>query len=154
MKKEKAKYVKEIIIKYKAGKAGKGIKGAKVTGPKSVVGLFKDLQNETKGKLIVVNLDNAGRILCLELVAIGGGNICYARPIEIFRSSFLTSAASVIVIHNHPSGKAVPSLDDRNFTKELVGVTHLIGLKLLDHIIIGREDYYSFAEAGKIPRQF
>ena len=154
MKKEKAKYVREIVIKYKTRKAGKGLEGEKVTGPETVVRLFKDLQNETKEKLIVINLDNANRILCFELVALGGCNICHARPIEIFKSSFLTSAVSAIVIHNHPSGKSIPSLDDRNFTKELIKVTKLIGLKLLDHIIIGHEGYYSFADAGKIPRQF
>jgi DNA repair protein RadC len=154
MKKEKAKYVREIIIKYKTRKLGKGIQGEKVTGPETVVRLFKDLQNETKEKLIVINLDNANRILCFELVAIGGTNVCYARPIEIFRSSFLTSAVSVVVIHNHPSGKPTPSLEDRILTKELVKVTNLIGLELLDHIIIGYEGHYSFAESGKIPRQF
>lgn len=154
MKKEKAKYIREIIIKYKARKVGKEIKGAKVTGPETVVRLFKNLQSETKEKLIVINLDNSNKILCFELVAIGGSNICYARPIEIFRSSFLTSAVSAIVIHNHPSGKPTPSVDDRNFTKELIKVTNLIGLKLLDHIIIGHEGYYSFTDAGKIPRQF
>jgi DNA repair protein RadC len=154
MKNEKAKYVREIIVKYKARKLGKGIEGEKVTGPETVVRLFEDLQNETKEKLIIINLDNANRILCFELVAIGGCNICYARPIEIFKSSFLTSAVSAIVIHNHPSGKPTPSVNDRNFTKELVKVTNLIGLKLLDHIIIGHEGYYSFTEAGKIPRHF
>lgn len=154
MKKEKGKYIREIIIKYRARKLGKGIEGEKVTGPETVVRLFEDLQNETKEKLIVINLDNTNRILCFELVAVGGCNICYARPIEIFKSSFLTSASSAIVIHNHPSGKATPSADDRAFTRELVKVTNLIGLKLLDHIIIGYEGYYSFAEEGKIPRQF
>ncbi len=154
MKKEKAKFVREIVVKYKTRKLGKGIEGEKVTGPETVVQLFKDLQNETKEKLIVINLDNANKILCFELVAIGGCNICYARPIEIFKSSFLTSAVSAIVIHNHPSGKPAPSIQDKTFTKELIKVTRLIGLKLLDHIIIGHEGYYSFTDAGRIPRQF
>jgi DNA repair protein RadC len=154
MKKEKAKIVREIVIKYKTRRLDTEIEGEKVTGPEVVVQLFKDLQNETKEKLIVINLDNANKILCFELVAIGSANICHARPIEVFRSSFLTSAVSVIVIHNHPSGKPTPSTEDKNFTKDLLKVTELIGLKLLDHIIIGYEGYYSFTEAGKIPRQF
>lgn len=154
MKKGKAKFVREIVVKYKIRKLGKGIEGEKVIGPETVVQLFKDLQNETKEKLIVINLDSANKILCFELVAVGGCNICYARPIEIFKSSFLTSAVSAIVIHNHPSGKPTPSISDKNFTKELIKVTRLIGLKLLDHIIIGHEGYYSFTDAGRIPRQF
>lgn len=88
MKKEKAKFVREIVVKYKTRKLGKGIEGEKVTGPETVVQLFKDLQNETKEKLIVINLDNANKILCFELVAIGGCNICYARPIEILKVPF------------------------------------------------------------------
>jgi len=154
MKKEKAKFVREIVIKYKIKKLETEIEGEKVTGPEMVVQLFKDLQNETKEKLIVINLDSANKILCFELVAIGVANVCHARPIEVFRSSFLTSAVSAIVIHNHPSGKPTPSVEDNNFTKDLLKVTDLIGLKLLDHIIIGYEGYYSFSEAGKIPRQF
>jgi len=66
----------------------------------------------------------------------------------------LTSAVSAIVIHNHPSGKPTPSVEDKKFTKDLLKVTDLIGFNLHDHIIIGYEGYYSFSEAGKIPRQF
>jgi DNA repair protein RadC len=149
-----AALLREIHITYKVKKVKSPVVGQKVTGPEIVVKLFRDLQNETKEKLVLINLDAAQKILCFEVVAIGSSNACRSRPIEVFTSSFLTRATSAIVVHNHPSGEAKPSKDDLTFTKKLLKVARLIELVLLDHIIIGYEDYYSFAENGKIPRRF
>ena len=147
-------FLRELHLRYRTVKAKGNVSGTVVKGPETVVQLFQDLQDESKEKLIIINLNNANKILCYEVVAIGGVNLCHSRPIDIFTSAFLTRAVSAIVVHNHPSGDPKPSAEDRRFTKELVKVAGLIKLKLLDHIIIGSEGYYSFAQEGKIRKAF
>jgi DNA repair protein RadC len=153
--KEKTFLVREIQIRYKTVKRKDGISGTRIKGPEAVAKLFRDLQNETKEKLIIINLDAKHRILGFEVVAIGGLNTCRVRPIDIFVSSFLTKAYSAIILHNHPSGDCTPSPDDKVFTRKMVKTAQIIGLNLIDHIIIGDDDYFSFAtDTRLIPKSF
>jgi DNA repair protein RadC len=73
-------------------------------------------------------------------------------PNEIIKEATLRSASSIILVHNHPSGEAEPSSEDIEITKRIIQVCRLFGIKVLDHIIIGKnkEDYLSFARAGLI----
>ncbi len=119
-----------------------------------MVKLFRDLQDETKENLILVNLDGKNKILNFEVVAIGTVNACHARPVEVFTTSFLTRAVSAIVIHNHPSGEVKPSNEDVKFTRSLLEVSRSIHVRLLDHIIVGHDGFYSFARQGRLARQF
>jgi DNA repair protein RadC len=153
-KTEQSGFIREMHVIYKRKRTKNPAGNATITGPEKVVELFRDLQDETKEKLIIVNLDGASKILAFEVVAIGSTNSCYARPIEIFTSSFLTRATGGIVIHNHPSGQVEPSKSDIEFTKKLLDTADTIGLKLVDHIIIGYEGYYSFASESKLASRF
>ncbi|MBC8647210.1 MAG: DNA repair protein RadC, partial [Thermoanaerobaculia bacterium] len=69
-------------------------------------------------------------------------------PREILKRALLASAAGVIVYHNHPSGDPSPSREDREFTRRLASAADVVGLRLLDHIVVGREGCVSFREAG------
>lgn len=69
-------------------------------------------------------------------------------PREILKRALLSNAAGVILYHNHPSGDPTPSREDREFTRRLAGAAESIGLRLLDHIVVGREGCVSFREAG------
>lgn len=69
-------------------------------------------------------------------------------PREVFRSAIQNSAAGIIILHNHPSGDPEPSLEDRKVTSQIAEAGKLLGIRLLDHVIIGNNCYYSFKDAG------
>jgi len=143
-------YLKEIEIKYKITRINDKVIGKRVTDAKLVAELFADLQNETKEKFIAINLDAQNKILCFEVVAIGSVDAIYLRPMEVFRTSIIVNASAVILVHNHPSGEPRPSPQDGEFTVKCMRIADDLGVKLYDHIIIGLDSYYSFAERGII----
>jgi DNA repair protein RadC len=69
-------------------------------------------------------------------------------PRELLKRALLSNAAALIVYHNHPSGDPTPSREDREFTRRLASAADLVGLRLLDHVVVGREGCVSFREAG------
>lgn len=73
-------------------------------------------------------------------------NRSLVHPREIFKEAYLCSAAYIICLHNHPSGNVIPSSDDINITKQLVKIGLIQGIPVIDHIIIGDNNYYSFYE--------
>lgn len=85
-------------------------------------------------------------------ISMGSVNATVVDPREIVKSVSLKSASSVILVHNHPSGETTPSQDDIELTNRIVQACKVIGVKVLDHIIIGKnkEDFYSFAKEGLI----
>jgi DNA repair protein RadC len=97
----------------------------------------------------VAGLDSQNRILYVDLVTMG--TINSASPVirEVFRLAIMKDAVSIIVSHNHPSGVSTPSVQDINFTRELLKAGNLLGISLLDHIIIG-DNIYSFADSGNL----
>jgi len=141
-------YLREVELRYKTTEIESDIVGQPISDSSAVAELFSDLQNETKEKFIVVNLDTKNKILCFEVVAIGSIGTIQLRPMEVFRTSILVNAASAIVMHNHPSGDAEPGQADIEFTKKLCRISQDLGLSLLDHLIIGVGEYYSFADKG------
>ena len=152
-KKNDISYLREIEIKYKKRKSSSGEANKPIRAAEQVVELFSDLQNESKEKMIAINLDAKCRILCFEVVAIGSVSSLYTRPMEVFRTAFPVNAHGAIVIHNHPSGDPSPSQDDEKFTQKLLNMSNDMGLVFFDHIIIGEDGYYSFAEHGKLDDQ-
>lgn len=141
-------YLREVELKYKITEVDSDVIGGDAGSSAHVYQLFRDLQNETKEKLITINLDAENRIVCFEVVAIGSLKAIHARPMEVFRTSIMVNAASAIVVHNHPSGDPEPSQSDIQFTQRLANISGDMGLKFLDHVIIGTEQYYSFADSG------
>ena len=81
---------------------------------------------------------------------IGTINTSPVHPREIFKEAYLLSATSIICLHNHPSGDVTPSKEDINITMNLKEISIIHGIKLLDHIIIGNNNYYSFRDDNKI----
>ena len=146
-------FLREVRVTYKTKRATAS-SPQRVRGPQAMVNLFRDLQEETKEKLVTISFDKAHKILCFEVAAIGGTNACHARPIEIFKSSFLTGATFAMVLHNHSTGDFKPSISDVAFTKRILDVSETIGLKLIDHILIGYEGFYSFASQGRLSARF
>jgi DNA repair protein RadC len=75
-------------------------------------------------------------------------NSSLVHPREVFRGAIAEAAAGLIVVHNHPSGHPAPSADDRAVTAQLVEAGRILDLPVHDHVIIGGDRYFSFAEAG------
>ena len=95
-----------------------------------------------------VYLDTKNHIIKDKLLFIGTINESLIHPREIFKEAYLLSASSIICVHNHPSGNSQPSKNDIIMTKQLMEVGKLLGIKVLDHIIIGKDNYYSFNDSN------
>lgn len=120
---------------------------ARYTAPAQVAELFKNLVDEAKEHFIVLHLDGKNRINCFDVVSTGSLNQSIVHPREVFKTACLSSAAALILVHNHPTGDPTPSSEDIAITRRLKEVGDLMGIKVLDHIIIG-DSYLSFAERG------
>lgn len=118
------------------------------TSPGQVYELFRDLWQETKEHFLALHLDGKNRIVCLDRVAVGSLNQCVVHVREVFKSAVLSSAAAVLLIHNHPSGDPTPSREDREITRRLKDAGDLLGIPILDHVIVGEGEYLSFVERG------
>jgi len=119
------------------------------TSASQVFDTFSFLRNETKESFCTAHLDGKNRIVCLEIVSVGTLNQSLVSPREVFKTALLSNAAAIILIHNHPTGDPTPSSEDLEVTRRLREAGELIGIKVLDHIIIG-STYYSFVERGVI----
>lgn len=129
--------------------AGPYLSGRPLKSSDAVFELFRYLQQETKELMFSVHLDSKNQLLCVELVSVGSLNASTVHPREVFKSVLLSSAAGLIMIHNHPSGDPTPSREDHDITKRLKEASELLGIRLLDHIVIG-ETCSSFADHGTL----
>lgn len=117
------------------------------TSPDQIFNAFRFLTQETKEYFLSILLDGKNRILCMDVVSIGSLNQSIVHPREVFKTAMLTSAAAMVLIHNHPSGSPEPSREDREITRRLKEAGELLGVSMLDHIIIG-DTFFSFTAAG------
>lgn len=115
--------------------------------PSQIFDTFTFLQKETKEHFFAFHLDGKNRVICLDLVSVGSLNQSIVHPREVFKEALLSSAAAMILIHNHPTGDPSPSREDMEITRRLKEAGDMLGIKILDHIIIG-ETYSSFVEQG------
>jgi len=119
----------------------------KIKSSKDVVDILMPQLRDLKTEVFkVIHLDSSNRIINIEDTAIGTVN--HAMPIvrEIIHSALQKFAVSFICVHNHPSGNITPSAQDKRFTQELSSAAQLMNIKLLDHVIIGNNSYFSFEE--------
>jgi len=117
------------------------------TSPAQIYEVFSFLRKETKEYFISLHLDGKNRIACIDVVSIGSLNQSIVHPRDLFKTALLSSAAGIILIHNHPTGDPTPSREDREITRRLKEAGDLLGVRVLDHIIIG-DSYLSFTEQG------
>jgi DNA repair protein RadC len=96
----------------------------------------------------VVGLDAKHRVTVVHQAARGGLTTCAVQPVDLLRPLVLNAAAGFLMVHNHPSGDPSPSVEDIALTNRLQEAAHLLGIALLDHVIIGRDGYFSFLDQG------
>jgi DNA repair protein RadC len=125
----------------------KWLSNKKVTSPQEIADIFIPiLRDENKEKFIVVCLNSANKIIKYETISIGNLNSSIVHPREIFKVAIDCSSASIILIHNHPSGNPEPSNEDVPITKKIVESGKIMDIPVFDHLIIAGESYTSFVE--------
>ena len=118
-----------------------------VSCPQDVVNLvMEDMRAYDREHFKSILLNTKNKVLGMETISIGSLNSSLAHPREIFKNAIKRSAASIILIHNHPSGDPEPSREDILLTKELLKVSEILKIKIFDHVIIGDGRYYSMKE--------
>ena len=97
-----------------------------------------------------LQLNSKNQLIREVLISVGSLNVSVVHPREVFSFAVRDSAAALILLHNHPSGDPTPSREDRDCTQRLVNGGKILGIRMLDHIIMGHDDYYSFADTSAI----
>lgn len=104
----------------------------------------KDLAYKKQEFFYCIYLDSKKILIDKKLLFIGTLNMTSVHPREIFKYAYILSSASIVLIHNHPSNDVLPSKEDINLTKNIIEIGKTLGINVIDHIIIGNNNYYSF----------
>jgi DNA repair protein RadC len=110
--------------------------------------LMAEMSNLEQEHFKVLLLDTRNRMIDDITLYIGSLNASHIRVAEVFRDAIRQNAATIIVVHNHPSGDPTPSPEDVEVTRQLVAAGNLVDIELLDHLIIGRQQFVSLRERG------
>lgn len=127
----------------------------KVCKQKDVIDIMTPIYNSRADSIKHVEvfysmgLNGANEVLYIDLTTFGTVNCCYPIIREILRSAIVKNAVSIICVHNHPSGNVRPSLADNKYTRELRKACDVVGVKLIDHVIMG-DTYYSYSDEGTL----
>ncbi len=123
----------------------------KITSPQDVsMLLMEEMRYLKKEYFKIILLDTKNKIIEVVNISVGNLNSSIVHPREVFIEAIKRSSASMILVHNHPSGEVKPSKEDINITKRLTESGKILGIEILDHIIIGDGVYTSFKEQGII----
>ncbi|NUU95925.1 DNA repair protein RadC [Marinitoga sp. 1135] len=109
--------------------------------------IFEDREN-----VLCISLNSKLNPISIDTISIGTANHSILHPRDIFKTAIKNNAISIILIHNHPSGDSTPSMQDYDITEKIEKSGELLGIKLSDHIIIGKSEYYSFKLGRKVIR--
>ena len=120
-----------------------------VKTPEDVENLVRTkLKGKKKEYFLVLSLDTRGKLIKTSEVSVGSLDSSIVHPREVFKEALTASAASVIFVHNHPSGDPEPSEDDIKLTKRLTDAGNILGIDVLDHVITGDDDFRSLKREG------
>ena len=111
---------------------------------------YLKMSDLTHEQFWIMMLNHANNIIKIEQIGVGGLSSTIADPKKIFKAAIENQASAVMLCHNHPSGNLEPSNNDRKLTQNIVNGAKYFDIKILDHIIIGINNYYSFADSGEL----
>lgn len=109
---------------------------------------FKFIRSKRQEYFVCLTLDSGNRVIRRRTVTIGTLDMTLMHPREVFAGPVQDRAASVVIAHNHPSGNSEPSGQDITATQQLIAAGQILGIKVVDHLIVTRLDYYSFRGHG------
>lgn len=119
----------------------------KIETPFDAYVLLKNfLEDSDREKLLVVCLDTKNQPINICTVSVGTLNSSLVHPREVFKTAILSNSNQIMLAHNHPSGISAPSNEDKAMTSRIKDAGVILGIELIDHIIIGSNEYFSFKE--------
>jgi DNA repair protein RadC len=118
--------------------------------PKEIWEELRDLRNHKKEHFVIFYLDSRNQEIKREVISIGSLNANLVHPREVFEPAVRNLAAQIILAHNHPSDDPTPSEDDLEITKRLIEAGKILGIEVIDHIIVTKNNFYSFKEKDLI----
>lgn len=122
-----------------------------IRGPKDAADqVMEELRYLKKEHFLCLFLNIKNHVIARETLSIGTLNAALVHPREVFRAAIKHNSASIICVHNHPSGDPTPSPEDISLTKRLAEAGQLIGIDVLDHVIVGYDSYVSLKEHGHL----
>lgn len=104
------------------------------------------LRDADRENMLVLHLNNRHAVNAYEVVGVGTVEAVLAHPREVFKSAILSNATAIALAHNHPSGDPTPSEEDIVMTRRMLEASHVLGIRLIDHVIIGYESYISLRQ--------
>jgi DNA repair protein RadC len=143
----------QLLAAFEIGRRAFGRAGSverPIRTPQDLLPLVQHYAAARKEHFLAVLLNTRHLPIGVELISVGSLNASIVHPREVYRPAILAAAASVILVHNHPSGDTAPSEDDLEITQRLVRVGEMTGIEVLDHVILGAGSPFSFREAGLI----
>lgn len=130
--------------------------GKPVLTPSDAAALCADIADLAQETFHVLLLNNRNRLIERQMVTLGVVDSTFMHAREIFRPAILAGANQIVLTHNHPSGDPSPSAEDIKSTRQMIEAGRIIGIKVLDHVIVGKTDgthagYQSLRETGACP---
>lgn len=142
-----------ILAAFELGRRleGKQCKRKQIRTPEDVVAFARPVYRGVNREMFkVVLLDNSNKVIREETISQGTLNASLVHPREVFKAAVDHLAAGIVLLHNHPSGEPSPSREDKLLTGQMIEASKVMGIPILDHIIIAKERYFSFAKEGLI----
>ena len=125
-------------------------KGLQMRRPEDIYQYTRHYAYSEQEQLIVLGFNSNAELLCCDIATKGLADRTVVHPREVFKNVIRNSGTSVVMVHNHPSGNTNPSSADISMTNRIKEAGNLLGIKLIDHLVISTEGYYSFREQGDI----
>ena len=119
-----------------------------ISAPEDCLHYLTDIGDQQREHFLCLYLNARNQIMRKEVVSIGSLSSAIVHPREVFAPAVALPAASVLLAHNHPSGDVSPSQDDINLTRRLVQAGEILGINVIDHLIIGSDDFLSLKKRG------
>ena len=137
----------ELAKRFQNGKPV--LRGQPFSTPRQIFDAYHvKFRDEKREHFMVITLDARHRVMNEHVVSIGSLTSSIVHPREVFRPAVREAAGAIVLVHNHPSGDPRPSDEDVAVTRRLVHASEMIGIRILDHVIVGDGQYASFKEAG------
>ena len=143
---------KAITLKaaFELSRRVKGTPKGKITSPEEAFKVLKPFSYKETEHFGILTLNRKGFLINVHIVSVGGTGRTAVNPKEVFNPAVRDLAEAVILFHNHPSGDPTPSKEDISITEELCRAGKLLGIEVLDHIILGRENFVSLKGEGLV----
>jgi DNA repair protein RadC len=124
--------------------------GARVGNADEAAELFSAYAGKRQEHFLLATLNGAHRVIGVHVISIGSVNKTAIAPREVFYPAIVDNAVAVIVAHNHPSGELLPSPEDDGVTERMAAAGELMGIRVLDHIIVAGDGYYSYSKEWRM----